>query len=29
VREFGNGAPDCPLSMGEIEGRAGQVALQG
>ncbi len=27
--EFGKGAPDSPLSMGEIEGRAGVVALQG
>ena len=29
VREFGTNAPDCPLSMGEIEGRAGNVAVQG
>jgi undecaprenyl phosphate-alpha-L-ara4FN deformylase len=27
--EFGTDAPDSPLSMGEIEGRAGVVALQG
>ena len=29
VREFGKSAPDCPISMGEIEGRAGNVAVQG
>lgn len=29
VREFGAGAPVCPIGMGEIEGRAGTVALQG
>ena len=29
VREFGGNAPDCAIRMGEIEGRAGQVALQG
>ena len=29
VEEFGKNAPDSPLSMGEIQGRAGVVALQG
>ena len=29
VQEFGSGALDCPVSMGDIEGRAGKVAIQG
>ncbi len=29
VEEFGKNAPDAPLGMGEIQGRAGDVALQG
>lgn len=29
VREFAGAASDCPISMQEIEGRAGKVALQG
>ena len=29
AREFQSGAPDSPISMGEIDGRAGVVALQG
>lgn len=29
AEEFGNNAPDCRLSMGEIPGRAGLVAVQG
>ena len=29
VDEFGRNAPDAPLAMGEIPGRAGRVAVQG
>ena len=29
AEEFGRGAADAPLAMGEISGRAGRVALQG
>ncbi len=29
TEEFGRNAPDAPLAMGEISGRAGRVAIQG